>query len=392
MVFLVDEYDKPIIDFITDIPKADVNREVLRNFFSPLKHLEAEGHLRFLFITGISKFSKVSLFSDLNNLTDLTISRLSTDLTGITQEEMEAYFEPHIQRSVDYINIDKITLLKEIKTWYNGYSWDGKTFVYNPFSLLSFFAHSQFHNFWFASGTPTFLVELLRNNDDIKMEKIEEKEVMPASFDKFSIEKIDIYNLLFQTGYLTIKSMRLKGVQPKYRLGYPNEEIRQAFTHNLLEAYTDKVPAIVSDILLKMEDALQQGSVDNFVEQLKILLSGISYHISPSKNKQNTEEALFTAWEGYFHTIIYLVTVFLKLHVQCEVTKHKGRLDMMIETDKYLYLMEFKLDQPAENAIQQIKEREYMQSYLNSEKEIILVGIGFSKEERNVETWESERR
>ena len=207
VVFLIDEYDKPIIDFITDIPKADKNREILRNFFSPLKDLEAQGHLRFLFITGISKFSKVSLFSDLNNLTDLMLARKAVSLTGITQEELERDFAPHIQHSAELLSMSESELLANMKLWYNGYSYDGETFLYNPYSLLNFFDTGRFGNFWFASGTPTFLVNVIRN-DNMGVHEIEEKEIEEIVFDKFSIEEPDIYNLLFQTGYLTIKNRR----------------------------------------------------------------------------------------------------------------------------------------------------------------------------------------
>ena len=344
VVFLIDEYDKPIIDFITDIPKADKNREVLRNFFSPLKDLEAQGHLRFLFITGISKFSKVSLFSDLNNLTDLMLARKAVSLTGITQEELERDFAPHIQHSAELLSMSESELLANMKLWYNGYSYDGKTFLYNPYSLLNFFDTGRFGNFWFASGTPTFLVNVIRN-DNMGVHEIEEKEIEEIVFDKFSIEEPDIYNLLFQTGYLTIKNRRREGVLFLYQLGFPNEEVRQSFAKNLLEGYAHKTSSTISDALWKIKAALAQGNVETFIRQLKILLADIPYHLWPRQSAQEEmdEEKLFTAWEGYFHTIIYLITIFLDLSAHCEVAKHKGRIDLLVETGKYLYLMEFKI-------------------------------------------------
>lgn len=237
VVFLVDEYDKPIVDFLTDIHKAQQNRELLRDFFSPLKDLEKNGHLRFLFITGVSKFSKVSIFSDLNNLIDLTIRQINSDLVGITEQELLANFEPYIQQSIQKLGFPRKDFLAALKTWYNGYSWDGKTFVYNPFSLLNFFADSRFGNFWFATGTPTFLVEHIRKSGVQPME-LEKKEFLETFFDRFTIDQLDTYNLLFQTGYLTIKSTRYDEFELRYRLGYPNREVQQAFIYNLLEAYT----------------------------------------------------------------------------------------------------------------------------------------------------------
>ena len=391
-VFLVDEYDKPIIDFLTQKEKANKNRATLKSFFAPLKDLEAKGHLHFLFITGVSKFSKVSLFSDLNNLTDLTVHPLGNQLVGITQQELLAYFEAHIAAAAKTIKVPADKLLEGIKLWYNGYSWDGITTLYNPFSLLSFFLAKSFHNFWFATGTPTFLVEALRDQQ-IPVHELEQIEVSTSFFDKFSIENLDMHSLLFQTGYLTIHSTRQRGWQNLYKLGYPNEEVRQAFTHNLLEAFTYKVASTVGSALIKIETALENGTLNLFIEQLKILLADISYHLHPKSKKQPTKKELtqaFVAWEGYFQTIIYLICTFLNLQVQTEITKHQGRLDLLVETDDFLYLMEFKLDASSDDAIAQIKSRKYAQSYKNTSKRVFLVGIGFSKEERNVDSWEVE--
>ena len=201
------------------------------------------------------------------------------------------------------------------------------------------------------------------------------------------LENLDMSGLLFQTGYLTVKRIEYKGYQAKYYLGYPNMEVYRAFTHNLLEAFTYKVNSTVNGALIRMQDGLEEGKVGEFVRQLEILLADISYHLHP-KNKP--EEEAFKMWEGYFHTIIYLITSFMNLYVQSEIIKHKGRLDLMIETDDFLYLIEFKLDKPIENAIEQIKNRDYLKSYINSPKTIHLVGISFSKTERNVTTWTSE--
>jgi len=387
VVILIDEYDKPIIDFFTEPEKAKANRAVLREFFSPLKDLDSEEHLRFLFITGVSKFSKVSLFSDLNNLQDLTMDPIAYDLVGITHDELLKYFEKdYIQPLTGHFDLSHEELLHLIKQWYNGYSYDGTTRLYNPFSILDFFTKKRFGNFWFATGTPTFLVETIRDRG-INPQDLEEVEVEDIFFDKFSLEALDMPGLLFQTGYLTVKRVEYERDLTTYFLGYSNREVFKAFTHNLLEAFTYKTDSIVSGALSKTRRGLKQGNVGVFVKQLKILLADISYHLHP---KSKSEEAAFKMWEGYFHTIIYLITSFLDLSVHSEITKHKGRLDLSVEADDFLYIMEFKLDEPAENAIEQIKNRDYIKSYANSPKTIYLVGIGFSKSERNVATWTSE--
>ncbi len=386
VVVLLDEYDKPIVDFLTEPEKAAANRAVLREFFSPLKDLDSQQHLRFLFITGVSKFSKVSLFSDLNNLQDLTMRESSADLVGITHDELLKCFGERIGLAAKRYKISEEELLKDVKFWYNGYSYDGVTTLYNPFSLLNFFDEFRFRNYWFATGTPTFLVETIRDTR-INPQELEEVEVEDGFFDKFSLESLDISGLLFQTGYLTVKRIEYERDLTNYFLGYPNREVYKAFTHNLLEAFTYKTDSIVSSALSKMRRGLKQGNIELFIKQLETLLADISYHLHPP-NK--SEEGIFKMWEGYFHTIIYLITSFLDVHVESEVTKHKGRLDLTVETDDFLYLMEFKLDKPAEDAIQQIKSRDYLKSYINSPKTIHLVGIGFSKTERNIATWESE--
>ncbi|MEZ4852416.1 MAG: AAA family ATPase [Bacteroidia bacterium] len=386
VVILIDEYDKPIVDFLTQKDKAKVNQRVLRDFFSPLKDLDAKGYLHFLFITGVSKFSKVSLFSDLNNLTDLTISSLSHDLLGITHEELEANFEEYIQQAAESFKLPVNDLLVAVKQWYNGYSYDGEIKLYNPFSILNFFYEKRFANFWFATGTPTFLVNTIRDRG-IDPEELENAEVDSSFFDKFSLEDLDMLGLLFQTGYLTIKSTRLRKLETLYKLDYPNTEVRKAFFHNLIQSFAYKTPSLVGNALIKMEQGLEEGKPEMFIDQLRILLSDISYHLLPKKRKDQSD---FDVWEGYFHTIIYLITSFMGLYVRSEITSHKGRLDLLVEADEFLYLMEFKLDEPAKNAIAQIKKRRYASAYFNSSKTIYLVGVSFSKEERNVETWEAE--
>jgi hypothetical protein len=391
VVLLIDEYDKPIIDFIVEIDKAKINRKVLRDFFAPLKGLDKEGYLHFLFITGVSKFSRVSLFSDLNNLMDLSKAPIANDLLGITPEELEDNFKEHIDFGVKHFEVSKDEFLNAVKNWYNGYSYDGKIKLYNPYSLLTFFTNYQFDNYWFTTGTPTFLVETIRNQY-VNPKELEEIEVDNYFFDSFSLEHLDIVGLLYQTGYLTIKEATYDFSGSSYVLGYPNLEVRHSMMHNLVQAFSYKTKSIVSSAMVKMKRGLEKGDVEIFIRQLKIILSDISYHLHPKKaNKKETEEeANFRMWEGYFQTIIYLITSYMDMTVQSEVTKHKGRLDLIAQADDFIYLMEFKLDGASTDAIEQIKNREYAAAYANFNKKVFLVGVNFSKEERNVESWEAE--
>ncbi|MCP3929583.1 MAG: AAA family ATPase [Bacteroidetes bacterium] len=388
VVLLIDEYDKPIIDFITEIKKAQRNQKILRDFFSPLKELDAQGHLRFLFITGVSKFSKVSLFSDLNNLTDLTIHSLSHDLLGITQKELVANFKEYIEVITQKFKMPEEDILKVIKNWYNGYSFDGEIRLYNPFSLLHFFLNKHFGNYWFATGTPTFLVNTIRDRG-INPREFENKEVDEAFLMRFSLEDLNMTGLLFQTGYLTIRRIESDIYETRYFLDYPNLEVRKSMMRHLVEAFTFTPSSTASETLLKMQRGLRTGDLEMFVQQLTIILSNIKYNWQPPK-QYKTEAELFRMWEGYFHAILYLITSHMEMYVQAEMAHQKGRLDLIAETKDFLYLMEFKLDEPVENAIAQIKTRQYALPYLNSPKTVFLVGINFSKEERNVESWEAE--
>jgi hypothetical protein len=391
VVLLIDEYDKPIIDFFTEYEKAKVNREVLRSFFSPLKGLDLEGHLHFLFITGVSKFSRVSLFSDLNNLTDLSNDPLSSTLLGITQEELESNFMDYLSLMAAKYKFSIADFLVEVKNWYNGYSFDGETSLYNPYSLLLFLHKQRFDNYWFETGTPTFLVETIRN-EYVNPTELEHFEVDNYFFNSFSLEHLDIVGLLYQTGYLTIKEASFSIAGSSYILGYPNIEVRHSMIYNLTQAYTYKTKSIVSQAMVRMKRGLEKGDIDLFIQQLKIILSDISHHLHPKKTnkKEDAETVLFRMWEGYFQTIIYLVTSYMDMTVQSEVTKHKGRLDLVAESNDFIYLMEFKLEGSSANAIEQIKNREYAASYKNATKKVFLVGVNFSKEERNVEDWEWE--
>ena len=226
VVLLIDEYDKPIIDYLDDIPQAKAHQKILKSFYSIIK--DAGTHIRFLMITGVSKFSKVSIFSELNNLEDITVDWRFSALVGLTQEEVEHNFEAHLQASQERLKINRAQLLKEVKDWYNGYSWDGEVFVYNPFSLLNFFHKSAFLNFWFATGTPTFLVRLLKKRQDINFEKIE---VDQSIFESYDIDNLDTLPLLFQTGYTTIKSIEEFGI---YLLDYPNREVKESLLRHLI--------------------------------------------------------------------------------------------------------------------------------------------------------------
>ena len=234
VVLLIDEYDKPIIDYLgKKIETAEENRASLKSFYSVIK--DCDQYIEFMMITGVSKFSKVSIFSELNNLTDITFHRRYVGLTGISQEELEGNFEEEIKELADENDISPQELKQKIRHWYNGYSWNGKYFLYNPYSILSYFDFGEFKNFWFETGTPTFLLELMQ---DQKMVELDNLEVGAVTFSSYSIKHLQLIPLLFQTGYLTIKERKEDDL---YLLGYPNMEVRNSLLQNIIGflAHTD---------------------------------------------------------------------------------------------------------------------------------------------------------
>lgn len=220
VVLLIDEYDKPIIDYLDALDQAKANQQILKTFYSVIK--DSDPYIEFLLITGVSKFSKVSIFSELNNVTDITLTRHFAALTGYTQSELETAFDPYITDTASILGLKRSELLAQLRHWYNGYSWDGRTFVDNPFSILSFFTQSDFRNYWFETGTPTFLLKLMRDEWRYELDNLT---VGEQAFSSYDIEQLSAVSILFQIGYLTIKARRDFGL---YLLDYPNAEVKES--------------------------------------------------------------------------------------------------------------------------------------------------------------------
>lgn len=369
VVLLVDEYDKPIIDHLENTAQADENREVLQNLFSTLKTVGK--YLRFLFITGVSKFSRVSVFSTLNNLTDLSLSPKAALLTGVSQAEFQQYFPLYLQQLAIQKKQTIAFLKRKIKTWYNGYSWDGQHFVYNPFSLLSLFFHQQFDNYWFETGTPTFLAKKVKEQgfeiaelNNLKMEK---------GFNVFNIHYIDSIPLLFQTGYLTLK----KATETGYTLAFPNQEVQQSFYRHLLPLYVRAPLSKTIAIRHKIAKSLGKKNIKGFVESLNQFFETIPYQLSSEQG------------EKYFHSIILLALHLLGIDIEAEVQTRLGRIDALVKTQSYIYIIEFKMGK-AKTALAQIHDRQYYAPYLGGKKNVVLLGIGIDVAKRKIGEWEVE--
>lgn len=373
VAILIDEYDKPIIDFLNKEQRstADENRQIMKNLYSGLK--DSDKYIRLLFITGVSKFSRVSIFSDLNNLLDITTDKNYSTLTGYTNEEIELNYSDYIKQVRSDYNMDKEQFLDIVKLWYNGYSWDGKNFVFNPFSIISMFASRALDNYWFRSGTPTFLTKIIRERN-IDLSSFDESFIISGhALDSYEINRIDLKVLLFQTGYLTIKEHMInpKNYSSSYRLAYPNMEVRDSFYNHLLSEYIGVEKSSFGEIIAHLQTALDENNIDEFVIELKSLYASIPYDIFINER------------EAYYQSVIYLVLRLLGTRIDVEVETSRGRVDAVVYTDRYIYVMEFKPG-TAEDAIAQIEEKKYYEPHLSDGRQIILLGVAFGAEEKNI--------
>jgi len=366
VVILIDEYDRPIIDYIDpyDLERAREQRDILKHFFSILK--DASKHIRFLLITGVSKFSKFSIFSELNHLTDLTLDDQFAALCGYTQAELEHYFEPFL-KAMPSDTLDKM------KFWYNGYSWDAKTFVYNPYSVLSFFQKRDYRNFWFSTGTPTLWVKLMRKKFVYRLEEIEVSDLILESFTLEKFDELDLDSLMLQTGYLTIKAKTEEGT---YILNYPNEEVKRSFGQFLLSEYTNtRVTVPYGANILR---ALGKNDVGAAIEIISRLIQAI-----PDRNYVKSEEK-------FFHAIVHLIFTMVGTDVRYEMHTAIGRIDSVIITGERIFLFEFKVNESADAAIQCIRDRRYAEGLRHLNKPITGVGVSFSPKTKGVSEWKEE--
>jgi hypothetical protein len=376
VVILIDEYDKPIIDYLDDPERAEANRLVFKEFYSVLK--DAGKYIRLLLITGVSRFSKVSIFSDLNNLDDISLAESMNDLLGITQEELENNFNDELNTLPLKFEIDKASLIEEIKKWYNGYSWMGKNTLYNPFSLLSFMKHREFKNYWFQTGTPSFLINEVRRNPRFSFSENEYKAREDGLQDLYNIHKdgqhVDPVTLMFQTGYLTIKYF-----EPKYRLytlGYPNQKVKESVLTWLVSAYSFQNLRQVGPTISELSMAFAKNDISKVMQIVDTLFAMIPYQLWTG------------AKESFFHGLLQNTFQLLGVNPESEVSSANGRADLTIKTITHIYIMEFKLDGSTAEALNQIIDKGYLRPYRSDLRQKTIIGINFSSAKRQVENYE----
>ena len=365
---LVDEYDKPILDALETPEVARANRDFLRGFYGMIKSSDA--HVHFTFVTGVSKFTKVSLFSDLNNLTDITLDPVFSSICGYTEEDLDTVFAPEL------VGMDR----QRIRDWYNGYGWLGSEKVYNPFDVLLLLRRRTFAAHWFETGTPAFLVQTLfeRRVASVSLDRMVGTEELLSTFD---VGNIGTEALLFQTGYLTISGEEELGGLPLYRLGYPNREVRQSLNRVLLRQLVQDAEQQTANSM-RLARLLAANDCAGLKELFHAFFASIPYQWYTNNH--------ITDYEGYYASVFYSYFAALGYEIAVEESSSHGRLDMAVRAGGDLYLFEFKVVElaPPGSALAQLRERDYAAKYRGKGESIHLIGVEFSRKTRNVTAFE----
>ncbi|UTC86129.1 ATP-binding protein [Treponema denticola] len=381
-VILVDEYDKPLLQTMgVNEALNEEYRNTLKAFYSVIK--TCDQYIRFAFLTGVTKFSKVSIFSDLNNLQDISMLNDYAEICGLTQAEIEKTFKPEIERLAKNTKNSYDKMLEELKKRYDGYKFSvlGES-VYNPFSILSTFNSGELKNYWFATGTPTFLVNYLKDAHYNIPDLDGKVELNEAGIELYRADAKNPLPILFQSGYLTIKEY-IEEVN-MYRLGFPNDEVRYSFLENLVPAYSSLRPDETGVSIWKFVEDIRAGNVDEFMERMQAIIAGVPCDNLPKDKLKLREQN--------YQTAVYLIFKLMGQFVQTEIHCLKGRADCIVHTKDSIYIFEFKLMSAgtAEDAIVQIKENGYAVQFKTSSKKIILIGSSFNEEERTIGEWKTE--
>ena len=376
VVVLIDEYDAPLLDVVHQDERLESLRYLMRNFYSPLK--QCEPMLRFVFLTGITKFSQLSIFSELNNISNISMDEAYAGICGITKEELLTQMSDDIDRLAEKMSITREEAIMQLKDNYDGYHFTYPSpDIFNPYSLLNCFSKEKIGAYWFGSGTPTFLIEMMRKFGTTSME-IGEREMADVSDFDAPTEMMDsIVPLLYQSGYVTIKGYDEE--TNLYELGIPNKEIRIGLFKSLLPNYLSQSSQKGKVAIAQMSVLIKKGDIDGALELLRTFLATVLYC-------ENTK------YEGHFQQLMYVVfSLLTDYRIVVEQRTAKGRTDITMETQDHIYIMELKFGKTADEALAQINANHYADAFAMSDKKIVKVGIGFDvKDERNITEWRVE--
>lgn len=375
-VVLIDEYDKPLLDVMeVDDELLARNRETLKAFYSVFKL--SDDYLRFVFLTGVTKFSQITVFSGFNQPLDISMSEAYETICGITEEELYSYFSSSIHELATHYRCSEEEMKERLKHQYDGYHFNERmTDLYNPFSLLSAFRINRLSDFWFSSGTPTFLIRLLNHYNE-NMDELAGKYYTENEFINYRADKERPLPMIYQSGYLTIKDYDAR--RHRYLLDFPNAEVQQGFLTMIANNYlnTQQSPdSLAQDLVIHLED----DELELFQSELTAFFASIPYSM---RRKENEPER-----ERYFHYTFYLLLRLMSVYtIYTEKEQSQGRVDCIIETPKYVYIFEFKLDGTAAEALQQIEDKGYARPYVADSRPVRLIGVNFSSEKGTIDDW-----
>ncbi|MBO6291728.1 MAG: ATP-binding protein [Selenomonas sp.] len=372
-VVLVDEYDKPLLEVLENDSLEEHNKAVFKGFFGILK--SCDEYLQFVFITGVTKFSKVSIFSDLNQLQDISLDRAYGTICGMTEAEIQECFQPELSRMAKECALSEEECLRELARMYDGYHfYPGGAGVYNPFSLLNALQKGAFGAYWFSTGTPTFLVRRMKDMQfDVRQFDGQDIYAEEYVLTDYRADNPDIVPLLYQTGYLTITGYDRE--EQLYILGFPNAEVKYGFLKSLLPAYAPTAVTGSGKDIVSLRRRIKAGDIEGMREVLTALFASIPY---------TTDDAPF---EHYFQSVLYIVFTLLGQHTHCEVHSSRGRADCILETDRFVYIFEFKVDKSAKEALEQIEEKGYAAPYGADKRKLFKIGVSFDSESRSLSEW-----
>ena len=373
VVILVDEYDKPMLQTIGNESLQDKYRDTLKAFYSVLKTMD--GYIRFALLTGVTKFGKVSVFSDLNNLNDISMDRRYVEICGITEEEIQQNLEPELHELAEVQGITYEKACLELKERYDGYHFtENSVGLYNPFSLLNTFDKMKFGSYWFETGTPSYLVKLLKR-DKYDLHRLTYDEATSDMLNSIDSTSKNPLPVIYQSGYLTIKGYDERF--DVYRLGFPNREVEEGFIKYLLPFYANVDEGRSAFHITRFVSEIEHGDYEAFLCRLQSFFADTPYE-------------LVRDLELHYQNVLFIVYKLLGFYVQAEYHTSNGRIDMMLKTDKYIYVMEFKFDGTAEEALRQINEKEYAAPFASDTRKVIKIGVNFSSKTRNIDSWKVE--
>jgi hypothetical protein len=370
VVILVDEYDKPVLQAIDNDVLQDEFRSILKGFYGALKSMD--DYIKFAFLTGVTKFGKVSVFSDLNNLRDISLDKRYAGVCGITDEEIDTEFAPYVTRLAKELEMPVTEVREELRRRYDGYHFSKKSVgIYNPFSLLNTFQNEEFRNYWFETGTPSYLVYLLKKHN-YQLEKAATAYVKDNVLNCVDAQSTDPIPVIYQSGYLTI--VDYDADYDLYQLGIPNKEVEEGFYDFLLPYYTPIPESQSGFYIVNFAKDVKAGRIDDFMHRLSALFADTPYD-------------LIKDLENHYQNVLFIVTKLIGFYVHAEYHTSEGRIDMVLQTSDYTYVMEFKLDGSAEEALQQIHDKSYALPYECDARKLFKVGVNFSSTTRNIERW-----